>query len=725
MKESSLGPRMSSEHENTDRFPPKCIFKHFKRQKVAISNAIKTAFPFLEGLRDHELITGKMYDDLQESLRALVPVDKVIYRALEELEKNFKREVLNELFNKVNMEKYPHLKAICESFKNEFPNELCFQGSDGEDPNSQLSLEQGPSGSCSQASLTWSPLDPSSSEVWRSNDRRNFSFIQVNQTENHQLSKSPNHLVPSLPEDGLSEDCETVQIDRIRDATTNTHNNTDPERKPVIMPGGPGSVPEDSGELPVQMDGREAATPKLHWGAVHVNHELQINPCFVDLVDIKKENSSFFLDVNQQTQARTNQNEESEIIELSSGDSDDGENFSNASTSVPSQPVPEYSTKPPTRRTYRRDTSDTDSSIIVKRRKRAGHVGNNPILEKDGGKRRKKRERRGNYLIRNIKIPMRTRWRTAFFKRSVNPSSQRGRKRGPRIPKEENVDFSESELPVSCGNAKGTLRKDLLKQGIHVECIQSEDKQEWFTPRKFEIRGGRERSKNWKQSIRCKGWTLGELIKEKKIEGPPRQKKEKRRGPPRKKLKNPKECKVCCKPRRVYPCATCKEFYHKNCHIPPVEVKSLWQCTFCKTKNQLRCQKNEACHKEAEVLKRKMSPEEQLKCELLLLTIYCCPKSEFFIRKPKQRKRDFPDLQKHMWLNKIKNGLNKKACHSVKHFVWDMRLIFQNHCIFYKNKFKNLGIRVGNKFEKTFKRIFSIEDTSKQHQPCKHTVLLT
>nr|XP_034377273.1 nuclear autoantigen Sp-100-like [Arvicanthis niloticus] len=666
MEGSSLSPRMSSEHENTDRFPPKCIFKHFKRQKVAISNAIKTTFPFLEGLRDHELITGKMYDDLQESLRALVPVDKVIYRALEELEKNFKREVLNVLFNEVNMEKYPDLKLIHKSFKNEFPNELCFQGSDGEDPNSQLSLEQGPSGSCSQGSLTWSPLDPSSSEVWRSNDRRNFSFIQVNQTENHQLSKSPNHL--------------------------------------------------DSGELPVQMDGREAATPKLHWGknrAVHVNHELQINPCFVDLVDIKKENSSFFLDVNQQTQARTNQNEESEIIELSSGDSDDGENFSNASTSVPSQPVPEYSTKPPTRRTYRRDTSDTDSSIIVKRRKRAG---------------RKKRERRGNYLIRNIKIPMRTRWRTAFFKRSVNPSSQRGRKRGPRIPKEENVDFSESELPVSCGNAKGTLRKDLLKQGIHVECIQSEDKQEWFTPRKFEIRGGRERSKNWKQSIRCKGWTLGELIKKEKRRGPPRKKVETPTNPwqTKRKLKNPKECKVCCKPRRVYPCATCKEFYHKNCHIPPVEVKSsLWQCTFCKTKNQLRCQKNEACHKEAEVLKRKMSPEEQLKCELLLLTIYCCPKSEFFIRKPKQRKRDFPDLQKHMWLNKIKNGLNKKACHSVKHFVWDMRLIFQNHCIFYKNKFKNLGIRVGNKFEKTFKRIFSIEDTSKQHQPCKHTVLLT
>lgn len=113
------------------------------------------------------------------------------------------------------------------------------------------------------------------------------------------------------------------------------------------------------------------------------------------------------------------------------------------------------------------------------------------------------------------------------------------------------------------------------------------------------------------------------------------------------------------------------------------------------------------------------------KCELLLLTIYCCPKSGFFIRKPKKRKEDFPDLQEHMWLNKIKHRLNKKAYHSVQHFVGDMRLIFQNHSKFYKSRFKNLGVIVGNKFEKTFQRVFSIEDTSKQLQPSQHTVLLT
>lgn len=49
-------------------------------------------------------------------------------------------------------------------------------------------------------------------------------------------------------------------------------------------------------------------------GAVQPNHDLQINPCSVRLVDIKKENLSYSLDDNQQTQARTNENKGSEII---------------------------------------------------------------------------------------------------------------------------------------------------------------------------------------------------------------------------------------------------------------------------------------------------------------------------------------------------------------------------------------------------------------------------
>ncbi|XP_063123497.1 nuclear autoantigen Sp-100 isoform X15 [Rattus norvegicus] len=707
MEGNSFSSRMSSEHENTETFPFELIFQHFKRQKVAISNAIKNPFPFLEGLRDHELITAKMYEDLQDSYRALVRVQEVIYRALDKLEKIFSMKVLYEVFSNVNMEKYPDLQLIYQSFERVLPNGLCFQRSDGGDPNSQLSLEQGPNGSCSQATLTLSPFNHSFSDGWGSNDRLNSSLTHGNQSENHQLPGSPNHLVSSL-EDGLSE---TVQTSRVRrEATTSTTNNTNESaRKCSTLLRSPGSVLEDACEFQVQLNNRDASPepyslqPSNEERAVQLNHDLQINPCSVRLVDIKKENISYSLDDNQQTQARTNENQGSEIIELSSDeDSNDEINLSEASTLILSKPGPApqgpkisetaHSRQPPTPRTYRRgDTSDTSSSSLDRRRKRTGPFGT----------------------------------------RHSNPSSQQGRKRGPRIHKDVNADFSSNELLVTCGKVVGTLYKEKLNQGIHVKSIQSTEGK-WFTPLEFEIEGGYEKCKNWRQSIRCSGWPLKELIKRGELQDPPR-KTEMKETPPnsqqrkrKRKLKNLKACKVCGQRRRVRPCATCRKCYHKNCHIPPVEVQSgPWHCAFCKTRNQLRCQENQACHKESEVLKRKMSPEEQLKCELLLLTIYCCPKSGFFIRKPKKRKEDFPDLQEHMWLNKIKHRLNKKAYHSVQHFVGDMRLIFQNHSKFYKSRFKNLGVIVGNKFEKTFKSVFSIEDTSKQLQPSQHTVLLT
>ncbi|NP_001014242.1 nuclear autoantigen Sp-100 isoform 2 [Rattus norvegicus] len=316
MEGNSFSSRMSSEHENTETFPFELIFQHFKRQKVAISNAIKNPFPFLEGLRDHELITAKMYEDLQDSYRALVRVQEVIYRALDKLEKIFSMKVLYEVFSNVNMEKYPDLQLIYQSFERVLPNGLCFQRSDGGDPNSQLSLEQGPNGSCSQATLTLSPFNHSFSDGWGSNDRLNSSLTHGNQSENHQLPGSPNHL-----------------------------------------------------------------------GAVQLNHDLQINPCSVRLVDIKKENISYSLDDNQQTQARTNENQGSEIIELSSDeDSNDEINLSEASTLILSKPETAHSRQPPTPRTYRRgDTSDTSSSSLDRRRKRTGRMLSSSSSELSSG----------------------------------------------------------------------------------------------------------------------------------------------------------------------------------------------------------------------------------------------------------------------------------------------------------------------------------------------------
>ncbi|KAM4530536.1 uncharacterized protein PAE49_022997 isoform 2-T2 [Odontesthes bonariensis] len=65
-----------------------------------------------------------------------------------------------------------------------------------------------------------------------------------------------------------------------------------------------------------------------------------------------------------------------------------------------------------------------------------------------------------------------------------------------------------SQLPVTCGHKKGTLVREKLAKGD--KCILAE--KQWFTPTGFERFAGKEKSKNWKLSIRCSGTPLGNLI---------------------------------------------------------------------------------------------------------------------------------------------------------------------------------------------------------------------
>ncbi|XP_069434702.1 nuclear body protein SP140-like protein isoform X12 [Ovis canadensis] len=284
-------------------------------------------------------------------------------------------------------------------------------------------------------------------------------------------------------------------------------------------------------------------------------------------------------------------------------------------------------------------------------------------------------------------------------------SLKRGRKRGPRVPRDTNMDFQRDQLPVACGEAKGILYKEKMKKGSSEKCIKDKNGK-WFTLKEFEDEGGHRASKNWKQSVRCGGWPLKNLIQEGFLPNPSRK---------RKKREDSNKCEVCSREKELLSCDTCPRFFHGNCHIPPkLATKNPWSCIFCQIKDLKKCcPESQPIYQESEILQKRMLPREQLKCEFLLLKVYCSPKSSFFVSEPHYTRNTSQDLEEPMWLDKIKHKLTMTLYYQVWDFVRDMRLIFQNHKVVYRNnKFINLGRQLEAQFENDFKDIFGIQEIS-------------
>ncbi|XP_040047558.2 autoimmune regulator isoform X2 [Gasterosteus aculeatus] len=144
--------------------------------------------------------------------------------------------------------------------------------------------------------------------------------------------------------------------------------------------------------------------------------------------------------------------------------------------------------------------------------------------ESDKGKRKalsdSEEEKQEKSVTKKIKLRSRSVCRNE--EEPAGPSSQlTPRKRSKKLcfstprkkGKENNIwswPFYKLQLPVTCGDRKGTLDRQRLAKG--ERCIVVEKR--WFSPPEFEIFAGKKSSRNWKSSIQCMETPLEKLIQE-------------------------------------------------------------------------------------------------------------------------------------------------------------------------------------------------------------------
>uniref|UniRef100_A0A671F885 SP140 nuclear body protein n=1 Tax=Rhinolophus ferrumequinum TaxID=59479 RepID=A0A671F885_RHIFE len=712
------------------------IFSLFRENKVEIASAITKPFPLLMGLRDRGYIPEQMYEHFQEACRNLVPVERVVYDVLSELEKTFDKTVLDALFSKVNLKAYPDLLEICRNFQNVIHENFHYQLIDDEETkemlNFQLSCEQGDA-------------------LPRARIPEHLSDGQQMTTRKEESSHGANNIVQTQE---LANECaqeSQQEVSRDHRALERT-NRDDSKEMPKLLPDLQMDEGGKSEEMPVLLPydaAEEDGSACLEPCDEEELQEFLSSPPSCGSVSCDPEGPQMTEELEEVPSQRLCVGEVSVELEAPQSNTEgDSEVLNPSLLSFDGQDVPGGSEARP-ECSPARDTTDTvdleNNSTLDKpkrkRKKKKGHSWSRnkrkwqSYIHQKGTKLSTRGKEKcscvmcfsqdslgdtvalGNSsTLGNLKRKTQEIKKWHSWSRNKRKWPRNIHRRGSRNNREVNVNFRSQILPVTCGEVKGMLYKKKLKQGIHKKCIQSEDGN-WFTPREFEVEGGHARAKYWKLSVRCGGRPLKWLIEEGFLRNPPRiyRRRKKRRilESPDPCARNSDVCEICLDGGTLFCCDTCSRSFHEDCHLPPVETeRSPWSCTFCRTEAFLG---NQECHRESEVLERQMGPKEQLKCEFLLLKIYSHSESSFFAKIPYYYydKESSKNIKEPMWLDKITKRLKERSYPQVEGFVQDMRLIFQNHKASYKyNDFGLMGIRLEKEFEKNFKEVFAIQDTN-------------
>ncbi|KAG7460090.1 hypothetical protein MATL_G00217430 [Megalops atlanticus] len=273
--------------------------------------------------------------------------------------------------------------------------------------------------------------------------------------------------------------------------------------------------------------------------------------------------------------------------------------------------------------------------------------------------------------------------------------------------------FGGPYLPVTCGSAEGILKKDRFASGPLGKCIRTADR--WLTPADFVKEDPAFADSFWKRSILCKGEPLSFLIERKVLQPHSLLCKCKLCSGQEEHLleqQNDDDCFVCDGPGSLVCCDKCPRAFHSACHLPPVDESLLgpeWLCTYCvMTESQGWYYESDRTLSQA--LNSRVS-DFMLQCQHLLLQLYNSDKERVFSLNPCLMVTGYRNFIKNpMWLDKVAENLQNERYSTVREFVADILLIFDNCAAFNKNnEFGEMGARLKQLFDREFHRIFRVQ----------------
>ncbi|XP_028310114.1 uncharacterized protein LOC114467841 isoform X2 [Gouania willdenowi] len=180
---------------------------------------------------------------------------------------------------------------------------------------------------------------------------------------------------------------------------------------------------------------------------------------------------------------------------------------------------------------------------------------------------------------------------------------------------------------------------------------------------------------------------------------------------------NDDQCCICQSDgQMLVECDHCPRSFHQNCHLPfvddgTVRDKQKWMCTFCVFKANQEWQDSDV--KETEAVLFNQISGYLMECQYLILHLFSADKEQIFATDPTLLINSYSNFIKTpMWLEKVKEKLQRNQYKTVGQFVSDVRLIFTNSASYNQSnpEFLSMGERLKQLFEEELQKVFKITE---------------